>query len=122
MQSCSWAIRCLVCQRLVFLEDSGALSLPCNKALEVIVDKYFHRKKVVSKCDMCLVENPDEGLGLCTAAEKGGKGVGGDNNDVNKDGAAVATVMCVQCEVFYCDGCRDVYHPATGVKSRHPSQ
>ena len=90
LQSCSWAIRCVVCQRLVFLEDSGALSLPCNRALETIVDKYHHRKKFESKCDKC--EGPEP---------------------------AKATVMCAQCEVFYCENCRDEHHPATGAKSKH---
>ncbi|XP_076463870.1 E3 ubiquitin-protein ligase TRIM9-like [Babylonia areolata] len=110
LQSCSWAIRCVVCQRLVFLEDSGALSLPCNRALETIVDKYHHRKKVESKCDKCEA---------ASSAESGDDATTNAATAVSGAAAAVATVMCVQCEVFYCDSCRDRHHPATGAKVKH---
>jgi hypothetical protein len=118
LQSCSWAIRCLVCQRLVFLEDSGALSLPCNRALECIVDKYYHRKKVQAKCDKCL----DGGEGSSSSSSsniikaEAGKEGGGSSS---KKEAAAATVMCAECEIFYCDACRDAHHPATGAMSKH---
>lgn len=92
LQSCSWCIRCCVCQRLVFLEENGALSLPTNRALETIVDKYHNRKKVDSKCDKCKDEGRDP---------------------------AKATTMCVQCEIFYCDACRDAHHPAKGLMTKH---
>ncbi|PVD26690.1 hypothetical protein C0Q70_14368 [Pomacea canaliculata] len=92
LQSCSWAIRCCVCQRLVFLEENGALSLPTNRALETIVEKYQNRKKVDSKCDKCT-----------------------DQGHV----AVTATSMCAQCEIFYCDACRDAHHPAKGALTKH---
>lgn len=98
LHSFTYAIKCPSCQKLIFLDDSGANSLPSHRVLEAIVDKYTSDPKHVEvKCQLCENES--------------------DNT---------ATTMCEQCEVFYCDSCRDSCHPAKGPLAKHnlvdPSQ
>ena len=92
LQSCTYGIKCSVCERLVFLDENGALSLPTNRVLEAIVQKYQKqmaanggtlsgRNKVEIKCERCL------------SSDK-----------------RAATSMCEQCEVFFCDICRSQCH------------
>lgn len=66
-------------------------SLAPNRALTNIVDRYVERRHCVLPCQMC------------------------------EDGTACrpAAVMCEQCEVFYCESCRDSCHPARGPLLRH---
>lgn len=90
LQSCTYGIKCIVCERLVFMDDSGALSLPTNRVLEAIVHKYQNpSKKTELKCERCLIDHRP------------------------------ATAMCEQCEVFFCDICREQCHPATGMYAKH---
>ncbi|KAK6183695.1 hypothetical protein SNE40_011124 [Patella caerulea] len=92
LQSCPYGLRCPVCNKIVLLDDFGALSLPTNKVLEAIVEKYTQNKqpkKVEIKCELCV------------------------------NGADIATAMCEQCEVFYCDTCRDNCHPSRGSLAKH---
>ncbi|XP_005099658.1 E3 ubiquitin-protein ligase TRIM9 isoform X1 [Aplysia californica] len=90
LQSCSYGIKCSVCERLVFLDENGALSLPTNRVLEAIVNKYQNQsKKVEIKCERCLADH------------------------------RTATAMCEQCEVFFCDICRDQCHPMEGAYAKH---
>ncbi|ESO94244.1 hypothetical protein LOTGIDRAFT_215734 [Lottia gigantea] len=92
LQSCPYGLRCPMCSKIVLLDDFGALSLPINKVLEAIIEKYTHpkeTKKVHIRCELCINE------------------------------AEIATTMCEQCEVFYCDTCRDGCHPARGSLAKH---
>lgn len=91
LQSCTYGIKCTVCERLVFLDDNGALSLPTNRVLEAIVLKYQNQqtKKIDIKCERCLADHRK------------------------------ATSMCEQCEVFFCDICREQCHPAEGMYAKH---
>ena len=83
-------ICCPVCKRLIFLDEEGANTLPKNRVLEKIVDKYGENKQYVVQCQLC------EG-----------------------DKTNAATKMCEQCEVFYCDGCLDNCHPSRGPLAKH---
>lgn len=84
-----YGLKCPVCKRPVFMDENGIKSLPQNKVLENIVHKYAENKPVTIKCQLC-------------------------EEDSNK-----ATVMCEQCEVFYCDACRDSCHPSRGPLVKH---
>ena len=90
-QNCVFGIKCPVCKKVTYLGDSGFQSLPRNRVLDIILEKCDYRKEndEVQKCDLC-------------------------ENDLAK-----ASVMCEQCEVFYCDTCRDNCHPARGPLAKH---
>ncbi|XP_074656960.1 E3 ubiquitin-protein ligase TRIM9-like [Tubulanus polymorphus] len=85
----SHGFACPVCRKNVYFDENGAATLPKNRVLEAIVDKYVENKNLLLKCQLC-----------------------------EKD-ASEATTMCEQCEVFYCDRCRDSCHPARGPLARH---
>ncbi|XP_023315165.1 E3 ubiquitin-protein ligase TRIM9 isoform X2 [Trichogramma pretiosum] len=82
-------LSCPVCQKTVFFDDGGANNLPKYKAMQRIVDKYLESKNVKLLCQMCEKE-PRE-----------------------------ATVACEQCEVLYCEGCRESCHPMRGPLAAH---
>ncbi|XP_013776300.1 E3 ubiquitin-protein ligase TRIM9-like [Limulus polyphemus] len=89
LQSSSLSLGCPVCQKVVYFDEHGANNLQKNKTLQNIVDKYGESKQLPIHCQLCEDE-PKE-----------------------------ATVMCEQCEVFYCDICRDGCHPARGPLAAH---
>ena len=80
---------CPVCKKTVLLDEHGASSLPKNKSLETIVDKYSESKQIIIHCQLCE--------GDTTAATK----------------------MCLQCKVFYCDKCIESCHPSRGPFAEH---
>ncbi|XP_014216457.1 E3 ubiquitin-protein ligase TRIM9-like, partial [Copidosoma floridanum] len=82
-------LSCPVCQKTVFFDDGGAHNLPKYRAMQRIVDKYVEAKNVKLMCQMCEKE-PKE-----------------------------ATVACDQCEVLYCDSCRESCHPKRGPLAAH---
>ena len=92
LQGCSYGIKCPVCKKITFLGESGFQSLPRNRVLDVILDKIDRENKDDSepqKCDLC------------------------------EDKSTEATVMCEQCEIFYCNSCRENCHPARGPFVKH---
>lgn len=85
------SLACPICQKLVYFDENGAHNLPRYRVMQTIVDKYSDaRQDVPLKCQMCESEP-----------------------------AADATVMCEQCSVLYCDGCRESCHPARGPLAKH---
>lgn len=89
VNSLCWKVSCPVCQRITSLDEQGANSLPKNRALENIVEKYGENKEINIYCQMC-------------------------EKDCN-----TATTMCEQCQVFYCDPCRTICHPDRGPLAEH---
>ena len=85
----NFRISCPVCSRITNLDEQGVQSLPRNKVLENIVEKYGESKQYNTYCQLC-----------------------------EKD-CKVATVMCEQCQIFYCDSCRTNCHPDRGPLSDH---
>lgn len=83
-------ICCPVCKRLIFLDEDGANTLPKNRVLENIVDKYGENKNYVIQCQLCEGEKTNS-----------------------------ATKLCEQCEVFYCDSCLESCHPSRGPLAKH---
>lgn len=82
-------ITCPQCHRSLILDDRGLRSFPRNRVLEGVVDRYQHSKAAALKCQLCE-KSPKE-----------------------------ATVMCEQCDVFYCDSCRLRCHPPRGPLAKH---
>ena len=87
----AFGICCPACRRVSLLDEHGANGLPKNRVLEGIVDRYVEGKRFTVRCQMC------EG-----------------DTDTN-----IATQVCEQCEVYYCDTCRDNCHPMRGPLAKH---
>ncbi|XP_046663598.1 E3 ubiquitin-protein ligase TRIM9 isoform X2 [Homalodisca vitripennis] len=84
------SLACPVCQKVVYFDENGAHNLPKYRAMQNIVDKYGELKNLTLKCQLC--------------AEQPGQD---------------ATVLCEQCEVLYCDSCRENCHPPRGPLAKH---
>ncbi|KAM6960700.1 E3 ubiquitin-protein ligase TRIM9 isoform 2-T2 [Aplochiton taeniatus] len=82
-------ITCPQCHRSLILDDRGLRGFPKNRVLEGVVDRYQQSKAAALKCQLCE-KSPKE-----------------------------ATVMCEQCDVFYCDPCRMRCHPLRGPLAKH---
>ncbi|CAG13222.1 unnamed protein product, partial [Tetraodon nigroviridis] len=82
-------ITCTQCHRSLILDDRGLRGFPKNRVLEGVVDRYQQSKAAALKCQLCE-KSPKE-----------------------------ATVMCEQCDVFYCDPCRLRCHPPRGPLAKH---
>ncbi|XP_038141058.1 E3 ubiquitin-protein ligase TRIM9 isoform X2 [Cyprinodon tularosa] len=82
-------ITCPQCHRSLILDDRGLRGFPKNRVLEGVVDRYQQSKAAALKCQLCE-RSPKE-----------------------------ATVMCEQCDVFYCDPCRMRCHPPRGPLAKH---
>ena len=82
-------LSCPVCQKTVYFDEGGAHNLPKYWAMQHIVDKYQESRNARLQCQMCEGEPRD------------------------------ATVACEQCEVLYCDACRESCHPKRGPLAAH---
>lgn len=83
-------LSCPVCQKVVYFDENGSHNLPKYRAMQTIVDKFTEQKNMILKCQLCEVEPAQE-----------------------------ATVMCEQCEVLYCEACRENCHPLRGPLAKH---
>ncbi|KAM8915464.1 E3 ubiquitin-protein ligase TRIM9 isoform 3-T3 [Spinachia spinachia] len=82
-------ITCPQCHRSLILDERGLRGFAKNRVLEGVVDRYQQSKAAALKCQLCE-KSPKE-----------------------------ATVMCEQCDVFYCDPCRLRCHPPRGPLAKH---
>ncbi|XP_041703295.1 E3 ubiquitin-protein ligase TRIM9 isoform X3 [Coregonus clupeaformis] len=82
-------ITCPQCHRSLILDERGLRGFAKNRVLEGVVDRYQQSKAAALKCQLCE-KSPNE-----------------------------ATVMCEQCDVFYCDPCRLRCHPPRGPLAKH---
>lgn len=83
------SLSCPVCHKVVYLDENGAHNLPKNKTLQNIVDKFGESISLRTLCQLCEAD-PKE-----------------------------ANIMCEQCEIFYCDACRENCHPLRGPLAKH---
>lgn len=90
---------CPKCTRMIYMDDTGVDSLTKNICLENIVDRYTETRRVALKCQMCL--------------PNGNQNSGGEKT--SKD----AVYMCEQCEIYYCEDCKDAFHPMRGPLAKH---
>lgn len=95
------SLNCPVCRKVVYFDEHGAQNLPRYKAMQTIVDKFVTSKgaqgphqqtSAVTLCHLCP-EQPS--------------------------GQQEASVFCQQCQIFYCDECRDKCHPSRGPLAKH---
>ncbi|KAL0267387.1 UNVERIFIED_CONTAM: hypothetical protein PYX00_009674 [Menopon gallinae] len=84
------SLSCPVCQKVVYFDENGSHNLPKYRAMQSIVDKFTEQRNLVLKCQLCEVEPAQD-----------------------------AAVMCEQCEVLYCDSCRESCHPSRGPLAKH---
>lgn len=84
------SVACPSCHKLVYFDENGAHNLPKYRVMQHIVDKFGELKNLTLKCQMCEVEP-----------------------------ARDATIMCEQCEVLYCDPCKEICHPSRGPLAKH---
>jgi len=89
IQSAAFCLSCPVCHKTVYFDENGAQNLPKYRVMQNIVDKYVESRNLGTKCQLC------------------------EKNPKN------ATVMCEQCEIFYCDKCRESCHPLRGPLAKH---
>ncbi|CAL8297452.1 unnamed protein product, partial [Arctogadus glacialis] len=82
-------LTCPQCHRSLVLDERGLRGFARNRVLEGVVDRYQQGRAAVLKCQLCE-KSPKE-----------------------------ATVMCEQCDVFYCDACRLRCHPPRGPLAKH---
>jgi tripartite motif-containing protein 9/67 len=95
------SLSCPSCRKIVYFDENGAQNLPRYRAMQTIVDKFSessNRAQSSTPCQLC----PD------TATESG-----------QQPQQEAATVFCQQCQVFYCDRCRENCHPARGPLAKH---
>uniref|UniRef100_A0A3Q3GI60 Tripartite motif containing 67 n=1 Tax=Labrus bergylta TaxID=56723 RepID=A0A3Q3GI60_9LABR len=84
------SLTCPLCHRSVSLDERGLRGFPRNRLLEAIVARYQqNRAASASACQLC------------------------DRNPVD------ATVMCEQCDVYYCNACQQRCHPSRGPLAKH---
>jgi tripartite motif-containing protein 9/67 len=83
------SLSCPVCHKLIYLDENGANNLPKNRTMLTIVDKFADFKNLSIHCQLCE----------------------GDPKE--------ASIMCEQCEIYYCDSCRESCHPQRGPLASH---
>lgn len=92
------SLSCPSCRKLVYFDENGAQNLPRYRAMQTIVDKF------TETCNRSSA-NASTACQLCP--------------DTTEAGQQTATVFCQQCQVFYCDRCRENCHPARGPLAKH---
>lgn len=85
------------CRKMVYFDEHGAQNLPRYRAMQTIVDKFTESASRTSTaantpCQLCPEADP---------------------------GQQEASVFCQQCQVFYCERCRENCHPARGPLAKH---
>ncbi|TRY81320.1 hypothetical protein DNTS_005247, partial [Danionella cerebrum] len=83
------SVTCPLCHRSVSLDERGLRGFQRNRLLEAIVSRFLQSRGSSVKCQLC------------------------DRNPVD------ATVMCEQCDVFYCSPCQQRCHPSRGPLAKH---
>lgn len=84
------SLTCILCHKIVYFDENGSQNLPKYRAMQTIVDKFTEQKNLVLKCQLCEMDPAED-----------------------------ATLMCEQCEVLYCDSCRESCHPLRGPLAKH---
>ena len=94
------SLSCPSCRKIVYFDENGAQNLPRYRAMQTIVDKFTESSSNRSStpCQLCPDTTTDGG---------------------QQQQQEAATVFCQQCQVFYCDRCRENCHPARGPLAKH---
>ena len=84
------ALACPACHKPVYFDENGAHNLPRYRVMQRVVERYGASRNLTLKCQMCEAEP-----------------------------ARDASVACEQCEVMYCEECRETCHPMRGPLAKH---
>ncbi|KAF4521223.1 hypothetical protein B566_EDAN005434 [Ephemera danica] len=90
------SLTCPVCHKVVYFDENGAHNLPRYRAMSNIVEKYTEGRRLQQQftqrvpCQLCAEDPPRQ-----------------------------AIVRCEQCDVWYCEPCREGCHPARGPLAKH---
>ncbi|XP_074470892.1 E3 ubiquitin-protein ligase TRIM9 isoform X1 [Sebastes fasciatus] len=96
------SLTCPLCHRSVSLDERGLRGFPRNRLLEAIVTRYQqNRRTSASSAASSASSSTAVKCQLC------------DRNPVD------ATVMCEQCDVYYCSACQQRCHPSRGPLAKH---
>jgi tripartite motif-containing protein 9/67 len=99
---------CPKCSLMIYMNDLGVDSLSKNTCLENIVERYTEARKLTLKCQMC----PPASLTVSSEnCNNSSRAAGVKEKD--------AVFMCEQCEIYYCEECKDAFHPMRGPLSKH---
>ncbi|KAM9703173.1 E3 ubiquitin-protein ligase TRIM9 isoform 2-T2 [Menidia menidia] len=101
------SLTCPLCHRSVSLDERGLRGFPRNRLLEAIVARYQQNRaaSVTTACGKASVT---------TAC-----GTGAVKCQLCDRNPADATVMCEQCDVYYCGACQQRCHPSRGPLAKH---
>ncbi|XP_068110867.1 E3 ubiquitin-protein ligase TRIM9 isoform X2 [Hyperolius riggenbachi] len=83
------SLTCPQCHRSLLLDERGLRGFPANRVLQGVIERYQQSKAAALRCQLCE-KSPQE-----------------------------ATIMCEQCDVFYCEPCRLRCHPPRGPLAKH---
>lgn len=86
-------LSCPVCSKITYIESSNVKSLPKNRLLIDIIDRYLREKSPGSQAAKCQ---------LCHSSQE-----------------KLMQWVCEQCQIGYCDQCREQYHPMRGPYAKH---
>ncbi|CAF3735918.1 unnamed protein product [Rotaria sp. Silwood1] len=87
-------LQCSVCSKIIYMDITGVKSLPKNHLLIDIINRYHREKsfeKNFFKCQLCSPSQEQQSI----------------------------TCICEQCQIGYCNQCREQYHPMRGPYSKH---
>ncbi|XP_024146359.1 E3 ubiquitin-protein ligase TRIM9 isoform X1 [Oryzias melastigma] len=93
------SLTCPLCHRSVSLDERGLRGFPRNRLLESIVARCQQNRASSSSSS-----SSSSGAPKCQLC---------DRNPVD------ATVMCEQCDVYYCGACQQRCHPSRGPLAKH---
>nr|XP_032830058.1 E3 ubiquitin-protein ligase TRIM9-like [Petromyzon marinus] len=126
------ALACPRCSRVAHLDERGAQGLPRNRVLAAVVRRFrLRERQEKEEDDEDDVEDVDEevanaggvkviaGGGAAAAAAAGDGGSPTVCELCDGDRPEAASVLCEQCQVAYCNACRERCHPARGPLARH---
>ncbi|XP_028295294.1 E3 ubiquitin-protein ligase TRIM9 isoform X2 [Gouania willdenowi] len=97
------SLTCPLCHRSVSLDERGLRGFPRNRLLEAIVSRY-QQNRAASINTTTTTSSSSSGAIKCQLC---------DRNPVD------ATVMCEQCDVYYCSSCQQRCHPSRGPLAKH---
>ncbi|CAF0894108.1 unnamed protein product [Didymodactylos carnosus] len=105
--SYSTYLQCPICSKYIYMDQTGVKSLPENHLLKDILIRYIETKKIsakelLPKCQLCEEQQPQQ-------SDK--------NNNFNIQDNIIQ--LCEQCLVYYCEKCREQYHPIRGPYAKH---
>ncbi|XP_068432941.1 E3 ubiquitin-protein ligase TRIM9 isoform X1 [Clinocottus analis] len=100
------SLTCPLCHRSVSLDERGLRGFPRNRLLEAIVTRYQQNRR-------SSASSSSSSSSSSSASSTAVKCQLCDRNPVD------ATVMCEQCDVYYCNACQQRCHPSRGPLAKH---